>query len=105
MPIFCRKLGKIAENCDHNIDPRGWKKSSTTFSSTHFKTQLTLRQPAYVRDFSKRVNVLGSHQTLNAWQFKWYNVISSTRKLVDRKFVDPQTRRPKVRRPEHSSTL
>jgi hypothetical protein len=21
-PIFCRKLGKIAENCDHNIDPR-----------------------------------------------------------------------------------
>jgi hypothetical protein len=20
-PIFCRKLGKIAENCDHNIDP------------------------------------------------------------------------------------
>jgi hypothetical protein len=21
-PIFRRKLGKIAENCDHNIDPR-----------------------------------------------------------------------------------
>jgi hypothetical protein len=21
-PIFCRKLAKIAENCDHNIDPR-----------------------------------------------------------------------------------
>jgi hypothetical protein len=20
--IFCRKLAKIAENCDHNIDPR-----------------------------------------------------------------------------------
>jgi hypothetical protein len=20
-PIFCRKLAKIAENCDHNIDP------------------------------------------------------------------------------------
>jgi hypothetical protein len=20
--FFCRKLGKIAENCDHNIDPR-----------------------------------------------------------------------------------
>jgi hypothetical protein len=20
-PIFCRKLSKIAENCDHNIDP------------------------------------------------------------------------------------
>jgi hypothetical protein len=20
--IFCRKFGKIAENCDHNIDPR-----------------------------------------------------------------------------------
>jgi hypothetical protein len=20
--IFCRKLSKIAENCDHNIDPR-----------------------------------------------------------------------------------
>jgi hypothetical protein len=23
MPIFCQKLAKIAENCDHNIDPRG----------------------------------------------------------------------------------
>jgi hypothetical protein len=22
-PIFCRKLPKIAVNCDHNIDPRG----------------------------------------------------------------------------------
>jgi hypothetical protein len=21
-PIFCRKLAKIAENCEHNIDPR-----------------------------------------------------------------------------------
>jgi hypothetical protein len=25
-PIFCRKLGKIAENCVHNIDPWSFEK-------------------------------------------------------------------------------
>jgi hypothetical protein len=25
MPIFQRKLSKIAENCDYNIDPEGRK--------------------------------------------------------------------------------
>jgi hypothetical protein len=30
---FCRKLPKIAENCDHNIDPGAAKKSE--FESMH----------------------------------------------------------------------
>jgi MOSC domain-containing protein YiiM len=28
---FCRKLSKIAENCDHNIDPRPGAPGSSTY--------------------------------------------------------------------------
>jgi hypothetical protein len=43
--FLCRKLAKIAENCDHNIDPRWWVPISYTTLSAGFentKNQLWL---------------------------------------------------------------
>jgi hypothetical protein len=38
--IFCRKLSKIAENCDHNIDPCSFKKKISYHSYIHYDTDL-----------------------------------------------------------------
>jgi hypothetical protein len=35
--FFRRKLGKIAENCDHNIDPRRFVKKTPNFVKKHAK--------------------------------------------------------------------
>jgi hypothetical protein len=55
---FCRKLAKIAENCDHNIDP--WKDSVLKTNGRKFPPTLYLGPinrelliPALVRSMRK----------------------------------------------------
>jgi hypothetical protein len=59
--IFCRNMSKIAENCDHNIDPRIFKDLYNTFfdAKHHNKLQIMVQnhgkyyQQIYVDQFPK----------------------------------------------------
>jgi hypothetical protein len=50
--FFCRKLAKIAENSDHNIDP--WGQCYEFFTETKMAITATLTQKAAIKYYAEK---------------------------------------------------
>jgi hypothetical protein len=62
--IFCRKLTKIAENCDHNIDPwSNWASKLIKFWTSEFRAKKRSSKSRLALNSCKYVSEPGSNPT------------------------------------------